>query len=138
MNGLLNFAGKYKFLSYFSCLLSGLSALIAILPFWYIWNILSCVIFSEGKELIPAYAWQSVMYAVISILIYIAVLLCSHTAAFRIADNIRAKISSLPHELIDSIESYIAHIMPDSYSALFSSFGLACLLFRSDWRLALV
>ena len=138
MNALLNFAGKYKFLSYFSCLLSGLSAVIAIFPFWYIWNILSCVIFSENKELIPGYAWQSVMYAVISILIYIAGLLCSHTAAFRIADNIRRKISSLPHELIDSIESYIAHIMPDSYYALFSSFGLACLLFRSDWRLALV
>lgn len=138
MNALLNFAGKYKFLSYASCLLSALSSLIAILPFWYIWNILSCVIFSENKELIPAYAWQSVMYAIISILIYIAGLLCSHMAAFRIADNIRGKISSLPHELIDSIENYIADIMPDSYYALFSSFGLAGLLFWSDWRLALV
>lgn len=137
MNRLLDFAGKYKFLSYASCLLSGLSALIAILPFWYIWNILSCVIFSEGKELISGYAWQSVMYAVISILIYIAGLLCSHMAAFRIAGNIRAKIPSLPHGLIDSIESYIANIMPDSYSALFSSTGLAGLLFWSDWRLAL-
>lgn len=138
MNGLLNFAGKYKFLSYFSCLLSGLSALIAILPFWFIWNILSCVIFSENKELISGYAWQSVMYAVISIFVYIAGLLCSHTAAFRIADNIRGKIALLPHELIDSVKSYIADIMPDSYYALFSSIGLAGLLFWSDWRLALV
>ena len=138
MNGLLNFAGKYKFLSYFSCLLSGLSALIAVLPFWYIWNISVCILFSENKELISGYAWQSVIYAFTSILIYIAGLLCSHMAAFRIEVNLRGKISSLPHELIDSIESYIAHIMPDSYYALFSSFGLAYLLFRSDWRLALV
>ena len=158
MNSLLNFAGKYKFLSYFSCLLSGLSALIAILPFWFIWNIAVCILFSENKELIPCYAWQAVIYAFISILIYIAGLLCSHMAAFRTASNIRIRllnhISSLPLGIIELIgtgrlrriiidtsassENYIAHIMPDSYSAMFSSVGLSVLLFWYDWRLALV
>ena len=158
MNELLDFAGKYKFLSYASCLLSGLSALIAILPFWYIWNITSCIIFSVNEEYISFYAWQAVIYSVVSMFVYIAGLLCSHMAAFRIAANIRIKllnhVSSLPLGFIEIIgtgklrriiidtsassENYIAHIMPDSYSALFSSIGLACLLFWSDWRLALV
>lgn len=158
MNGLLNFAGKYKFFTYSSCLLSGLSALIAILPFWYVWKILVCIIFSESADMISGFAYHAVIYAIISMLIYIAGLLCSHMAAFRIASNIRIRllnhISSLPLGLIESIgtgklrriiidtsassENYLAHQLPDIYSALLSSIGLTGLLFWSDWILALV
>lgn len=158
MNELLDFAGRYKFMSYASCLLSGLSALISILPFWYIWNIASSIIFNHGEEYISVYAWQAVIYSLISMFVYIAGLLCSHMAAFRIASNIRVKllhhISSLPLGIIESFgtgklrriiidtsassENYIAHILPDSYSALFSSIGLAVLLFWYDLRIALV
>lgn len=158
MNELLDFAGRYKFMSYASCVLSGLSALISILPFWYIWNIASSIIFNQGEEYISVYAWQAVIYSLISMFVYIAGLLCSHMAAFRIASNIRIKllhhISSLPLGIIESFgtgklrriiidtsassENYIAHIMPDSYSAMFSSVGLSVLLFWYDWRIALV
>lgn len=41
---LLGYAGKRKILTYLSWVFAGLSALIALVPFWYIWRILKEVI----------------------------------------------------------------------------------------------
>ena len=46
---LLNYAEKRKVLAYLSWVLSGASALVALVPFWYIWRILNEVI--EALEL---------------------------------------------------------------------------------------
>ena len=42
---------------------------------------------------IPRYGWMAVQFAVLSYLIYIAALLCSHLAAFRVATNLRLAVS---------------------------------------------
>ncbi len=133
MNEFLNFAGRYKILSYVSCLLSALSALAAVLSLWYVWNIASCIIFSEGKEYISDYALNALIYAVVSVSVYIAGLICAHMAAFRISSNICLS----PDVLLVPLK-YITCIMPDSYFSFFSSVSLIALLFWSDWRLALV
>ena len=155
---LLSYAGKYKSLTIASCLLAGISSLIAVLSFWYVWRLAICVIFSEEIEQISFYGKIAASSALIAILFYIAGLLCSHKAAFRIAANIRIKlvqhISSLPLGMLETIgtgqlrriiidtsgmtETYLAHQLPDKYAAIFSSLGLTGLLLWVDWKLAIV
>lgn len=40
LSRLLAYAGSYKILTYFSWVLSAAGALLALVPFWYIWRIL--------------------------------------------------------------------------------------------------
>ena len=42
---------------------------------------------------IPHYGWMAVLFAVLSYLIYIAALMCSHLSAFRVATNLRLAVS---------------------------------------------
>ena len=155
---LLSYAGNYKSLTYASCFLAGISSLIAIISFWYVWKIAVSIIFNEDTQNIAFYGKLAAASALISILVYISGLLCSHKAAFRIAANIRIKllqhISSLPLGMIETLgtgqlrriiidtsgaaETFLAHQLPDKYAAIFSSLGLVGLLIYVDWRLALV
>ena len=83
---LLVYAGGFRYFTYASWLLSALSALMALLPFVYIWMILREVIDSaphfNRAEHIVDYGWAALFWAVLSILIYIGALFCSHMAAF--------------------------------------------------------
>ncbi len=159
---LLGYAGKRKILTYLSWVFAGLSALIALVPFWYIWRILKEVIevspnFSEARN-ITGYGWSAVLWAVAAVLVYITGLMCSHLAAFRIATNMRIKmtdhISKLPTGEIEKIgsgklrrtitetagaaETYLAHQLPDKSKAIFTVIGMLLLLFIFDWRLGLL
>ena len=40
LSRLLEYAGAYRGLTYLSCVLSAAGALLALVPFWYIWRIL--------------------------------------------------------------------------------------------------
>ena len=155
---LLSYAGKYKSLTYASCFLAGISSLIAIISFWFVWKIAVAIIFSAETENIALYGKLAAASALIAILVYIAGLLCSHKAAFRIAANIRIKllhhIASLPLGIIETLgtgqlrriiidtsgttETYLAHQLPDKYAAIASSLGLVGLLLYVDWRLAII
>lgn len=159
---LLDYAGKYKILTYLSWILSAASALIALMPFWYIWRILKEVLEVapdfENAVHITHYGWMAVLYAILSMLVYIAGLMCSHLSAFRIATNVRLSlihhISTLPLGKIDqfgtgklrriisetsgSAETYLAHQLPDKAKALATIVGLLALLLVFDWRLGLL
>ncbi len=162
LNRLLGYAGGRKVLTYLSWVLSALSALTALLPFWYIWRILKEVIEVspnyENAVNIKHYGWMAVLFAVISVLIYIAALMCSHLSAFRIATNMRIEltehITTLPlgkieefgsgklrriiSETSGAAETYLAHQLPDKARAISSIVGLLALLFIFDWRLGLL
>ena len=110
---LLNYAGRHKYLTYASWVLSALSAFMALVPFWYIWKIIWEVIntapyFSQATGLVHN-GCMAVLFAVLSVLIYISGLMCSHIAAFRIARNIRIKamhhIVKLPLGFVDGFGS---------------------------------
>ena len=66
--------------------LSAASALVALVPFVYIWKILRDVLNAapnyEQAVNIPHYGWMAVLFAVLSYLVYIAALMCSHLLAF--------------------------------------------------------
>lgn len=159
---LLSYAGKRGILTYFSWILSAASALLALVPFYFIWRILKEVIevspdFDKAVN-VTRYGWLAVIFAAAAILVYIGGLMCSHLSAFRIATNLRIDltkhIASLPLGTIESFgtgklrrivsetagaaETYLAHQLPDKYKAMATILGLLALLFIFDWRLGLL
>lgn len=159
---LLSYAGSRKILSYLSWFFAAVSALIALVPFWYIWRILKEVIevapnFGEAVN-ITHYGWMAVLFAVAAVLVYITGLMCSHMAAFRIATNMRIEmtehISKLPLGVIEQFgsgklrrtisettgatEEYLAHQLPDKAKAIANIVGMLALLAVFDWRLGLL
>ena len=87
----MGYAGNYRYFTYASWVLSAVSALMALIPFLYIWMILRDVLavapdYAQAVN-IPHYGWMAVLFAVLSYLIYVAALMCSHLSAFRVATN---------------------------------------------------
>ena len=113
LSRLLAYAGSYKILTYLSWVLSAAGALLALVPFWYIWRILGEVIEVapqyENAVHVTHYGWMAVVFAVAAVLVYIAGLMCSHLAAFRIATNLRLAmtkhIATLPLGAIEQFGS---------------------------------
>ena len=96
LSRLMGYAGGHKILTYLSWVLSVMSALLALVPFWYIWRIVHDILevspdFSKAGN-IASYGWSAVLFAVLSIVVYIAGLMCSHMSAFRVAANIRKSL----------------------------------------------
>ncbi len=162
LSRLLSYAGRYRSFTYASWILSAVSALIALVPFWYIWKIINEVLevspnFSEAVNIVSNGIW-AVVFAFLSFLVYTSGLICSHVAAFRIATNMRIDlaehIAKLPLGFVDSFgsgrlrkivndstgaaETYLAHRLPDKYAAIATPLGLLAMLLVFDWRLGLL
>ena len=93
LSRLMGYAGNYRYFTYASWVLSAVSALVALVPFVYIWKILRDVLnaapdYAQAVN-IPHYGWMAVLFAVLAYIIYIAALMCSHLSAFRVATNLR-------------------------------------------------
>lgn len=162
LSQLMGYAGRHKILTYLSWVLSAMSALLALVPFWYIWRIIHDVLevapdFSQAEN-ITRYGWSAVFSAILSIAVYIAALMCSHMSAFRIAANIRKElmqhITALPLGITEkygsgnlrrivnnssaATENYLAHRLPDKAGAIATPIGLLFLLLAFDWRLGIL
>ena len=161
LSRLLYYAGTHRILSYLSWVLAAAGALLALVPFWYIWRILREVIEVapnyEKAVHVTHYGWMAVAFAFAAVLTYIAGLMCSHLAAFRIATNLRLAmtkhIATLPlgkieqfgsgklrrtiSETTGATETYLAHQLPDKARAVATIAGLLTLLLAFDWRLGL-
>ena len=162
LSRLMSYAGNYRAFTYASWVLSAVSALVALVPFVYIWKILRDVLnaapdYAQAVN-IPHYGWMAVLFAVLAYIIYIAALMCSHLSAFRVATNLRLEVSehlaTLPlgftetfgsgklrkiiHESTGAAETFLAHQLPDKYNAMATPIGLLVLLLVFDWRLGLL
>ena len=162
LSRLLGYAGKHKYLTYASWVLSAISAFMALVPYWYIWQLMKEVLevapnFSKAENLTKN-GCMAVLFAVLAVLVYIAGLMCSHMGAFRIATNLRIEtmehIVTLPLGFVESFgsgklrkivsessaatETYLAHQLPDRAGAIATPCGLIILLFVFDWRLGLL
>lgn len=158
----MDYAGGHRFFTYASWVLAAVSALLALVPFLYIWMILRDILaaapdYAQAVK-IPSYGWMAVLYAIISYLVYVCALLCSHLAAFRVATNLRlataehlarlplgftesygsGKLRKVIQESTGAAETFLAHQLPDQYSAMATPVGLLVLLFVFDWRLGLL
>ncbi len=159
---LMQYAGKHRYLTYSSWVLSVISAALALVPFVYIFFIIKEVIevapdFSQATNIVFN-GWMAVIFALASILIYVGALMCSHLSAFRIAGNMRKKtmqhISELPLGFIGeagsgkvrrivndssaATETYLAHQLPDMAGAVATPLGMIVMLFLFDWRFGLI
>ncbi len=162
LSRLLQIAGGHKCLIYASWVLSAISALVALVPFYYIWKIIQEVLevapdFSHAQNLTHN-GWMAVLFAVIAVLVYIGALMCSHKGAFRIATNLRlqtmehivklplgfaeqfgsGRLRKIVNESSAATETYLAHQLPDRANAIATPCGLLVLLLVFDWRLGLL
>lgn len=162
LSRLMQYAGGHRYLTYASWVLSALSALLALAPFLYIWKIIKEALntapdFSGAQEL-THYGWWAVLFAAVSMLVYIGGLMCSHISAFRVAANIRRAsmrhIVTLPLGTAENVgsgklrkivtdssaatETYLAHRLPDKAGAIATPIGLLAMLFFFDWRLGIL
>ena len=162
LSRLMDYAGSYRYFTYASWILAAASALLALVPFLYIWRIIRDVLevapnYGEAVN-IPHYGWMAVLFAIVSYLVYICALLCSHMSAFRVATNLRletanhlaklplgftetfgsGKLRKIIQESTGAAETFLAHQLPDKYSAIATPVGLLVLLFVFDWRLGLL
>ena len=162
LSKLMGYAGNFRFLTYASWILSGVSAAFALVPFYFLWRIIN-----EVLTVMPDFAkatglthngWMAVLFAALSLLIYICALMCSHLAAFRVQANLRkamlhhvitlplgtlekegsGKVRKTIQECSGATETFLAHQLPDMVGAYVTPLGLVVLLFAFDWRFGLI
>ena len=162
LSQLMRYAGGHRYLTYLSLLLSAVSAVLALFPFVFLFQIIREVIAAA-----PDYArathivhngWMAVGFALVSIVVYFCALMCSHLSAFRIAGNIRkalmSHIAGLPLGFIGEMgsgkirrivndssaatETYLAHQLPDMSAAITTPVCMIVMLLLFDWRFGLV
>lgn len=162
LSKLFAYAGKFRYLTIASWILSIISAWLALVPFYYIWRIMKEVLsvapdFGKAAHL-KEYGWTAVGFAILSMLVYVCALMCSHLAAFRVQANIRTslmrhiltlpmgfldkdgtgKIRKIVNESSAATETYLAHQLPDQAGAIATPAGLLVLLMVFDFRLGLL
>lgn len=162
LSRLMDIAGNHKYLSYLSCVLATVSAWIALIPFYDVFCIIKEILeirpdFDRAVH-ITSYGWQAVGFALLSMVFYIAALMCSHKAAFRVQANLRIKmmehIMKLPLGYVEAegtgkirkivtdstaaTETYLAHNLPDKAVSYATPVGLLAMMLVFDWRLGLI
>lgn len=152
------YAGGHKVLITLGRVIAGISAIMALIPYYDLWKIISIAVNDEDKGLINHYAWQAVIIMIATLLVYIVALMCTHIAAFRIQANMRSslmrRILTLPLGVFDeegtgkirrivndstaATETYIAHNLPDKAVATVTPVGILVLIFAFNWKIGLV
>lgn len=162
LSRLLMLAGGHKKLTFLGCALSGIAAVLGLIPYVCVWlaarDALAVYPDVTGASGIVRWGWMAVWFAVANILVYFAALMCTHIAAFRTARNMRhtgvAHILELPlgfftgnqsgrlRKIIDDnaalTEDLLAHKLADLTAAVVTPIAAVILLFSFDWRMGLL
>lgn len=157
-NSLLKYAEGYKWLTVISCVLSGISSALSIVPFVCIYNIIKYFILNNQSDEIIRYGEIAVLTSIISIGLYFIALSLGHIAAFRVAKNLKTKacnhIIDMPlgyfemkstgelRKTIDEntmlTEDFLAHKLPDFAATLIMPIVIVISFFFYDWRMGIV
>ena len=159
---LLAFTGGYRKLTILGCILSGIAAILGLVPYVCVWLVardaLAVYPHVETAEGLVKWGWMAVGFAVGNIALYFAALMCTHIAAFRTARNMRhtgiAHVMEMPlgfftkdqsgrlRKVIDDnaalTEDLLAHKLPDLTAAVVTPIAAVILLFVFDWRMGLL
>ena len=158
---LMGYAGGHRALTYLSLILSAATGVLALMPFVYLWKIISEVIevapnFSKAAD-ITHNGWMAVIFSLIYMLVYFGALMCSHLAAFRVANNMKkdllhhiarlpvgfademgtGRVRRIVTEATSSTETLLAHNLPDMAQAIVTPLAMVVMLFIYDWRFGL-
>ena len=154
----MEYAGRFRPLTYMSLILSALSSVLALLPFVFIWRIIREVLevqpdFSKATGIVHN-GWMAVLFAVLAWIVYVSALVCSHGSAFRTAANMKktlmrhiarlpigfademgsGKVRRTVTEVTGSTETLLAHNLPDMAGAVAMPVCMMVMLFLYDWR----
>lgn len=159
---LLSYAGGHKKLTILGCILSGIAAILGLVPYICVWLVARDALAVYPQVTLAAglerWGWLAVWFAVANIALYFAALMCTHVAAFRTARNMRragvAHLMELPlgfftgnqsgqlRKIIDDnaalTEDLLAHKLPDLTAAVVTPAAAIVLLFVFDWRMGLL
>lgn len=162
LSKLMGYAEGHKKLTLFGCILSGIAAVLGLVPYICVWLVardaLSAYPDMTEAAGVVKWGWMAVWFAVGNIAVYFAALMCTHVAAFRTARNIRhagvAHVLKLPlgfftgdqsgrlRKVIDDnaalTEDLLAHKLPDLTAAVVTPAAAIILLFVFDWKMGLL
>ncbi len=154
------YMGTKKGLLPLSLVLSGISAVLNILPFVLVWYITRDIL-SDPQAIdfskVHFYAWLAFASAIGGIVAYFCALMSSHLAAFRVEVGMQKvgmeKILSMPLGFFDlnssgkirkivndgagTTHTFLAHQLPDMAGSIVSPVILIALIFTFDWRMGL-
>lgn len=156
---LLDYAGRYKWLTFLGLGLSAVAMILGMLPYICIWLVARDLIavapnWTEAAG-IARYGWMAFAFALAGILVYFCALMCTHLAAFRTASNIRkqgmAHLMKAPLGFFDSnasgllrnrldgaaaeTETLLAHNLADIAGTAAMFIAMLVLMFVFDWRM---
>ena len=152
------YAGSYRYVIVLGRVLAALSALVGMIPYYDLWRIIKVAVSGENLSQISGLAWQAVGIMILSMLMYVGALMCTHVSAFLVQANLRTRlmkhIVTLPLGVFDqagtgkirrivnessaATETYIAHNLADKAVASATPVGLVVLMLAFDWRIGLI
>lgn len=159
---LLHYAGRYRWLTFFGCLLSGISTVLGLMPYVYVWLAArdALAVFPDFSKAVNLEKWgyMALWFAIANVVVYFAALMMTHLAAFRTARNMRlagmAHVIRLPlgffsgnqsgrlRKLVDEnaglTEDLLAHKLPDLAGAITAPVTAVVVLLVFDWRMGLL
>ncbi len=159
---LYTFAGGHRHLTNLGMILSGLSAVMMLLPIIFIYRGVSEIISIYPNvtltDTIITNAWLAVGSSIGAMLVYLIALMLTHIAAYRIAKNMRktalkhimtlplgffsnmgsGKLRRIINDSAAATETYLAHQLPDLVGAYTTPIAVLVVLFVFDWRLGLI
>jgi len=156
----LPYMGRKKILLPLSLFLSGLSAILNLIPFILVWFIVQKVLsgnLSVRFSSIGTYAWFAFASAFGGVVVYFLALMSSHLAAFRVEVGLQekgmrklitmplgffdkhssGKIRKIVNDGAGTTHSYLAHQLPDLAGSVISPVILLGMIFVFDWRMGL-
>lgn len=154
------YMGKKKVLLPLSLVLSGISAVLNILPFVLVWYITRDILSAPQAidiSNVSFYAWLAFASAIGGVVVYFCALMSSHLAAFHVEVGMQKvgmeKIMSMPLGFFDqhstgkirkivndgagTTHTFLAHQLPDMAGTVVSPLILLVLIFIMDWRMGL-
>lgn len=143
-----------------SLVLSGISAVLNILPFVLVWFITRDILSAPQSvdfSKVSFYAWLAFASAIGGIIVYFCALMSSHLAAFRVEVGMQkvgmGKVLSMPlgffnqhssgkiRKIINdgagTTHTFLAHQLPDMAGSVVSPIILIALILIVDWRMGL-
>lgn len=159
LSWILEFAGMNKRAYLFSVIMAIISVLAGFVPYWFVAKIVRAMI--DGERDLSFYLTQCGVISVcwvISKLFHTLSTTLSHKATFGVLAEIRRrltkKLSLMPLgdvledssgsykniivERVDSIETTLAHIVPEVISNAVVPVGIFVIMLKIDWRLSLL
>ncbi len=154
------YMGRKKVLLPLSLLLSGVSAVLNMLPYLMIWYIVRGILAAPQAANVSEvirYAWLAFGCAAGGLILYFLSLTSSHLAAFRVEKGLQQvgmrRILAMPLGFFDSQSSgkvrkivnegaatthtFLAHQLPDLIGSVISPIILLVLMFIVDWRMGI-